>query len=151
MCSLAKSGIIAHEYLKENLKPYGYAPARITQGIWTHQDRDIILNLVVDNFGIRYRNKKYADHLISALQAKYGLTQDWTGGIILQNNTGMGLNIQTTGNLNVRILERHNPKIPTHHPNQTIALTPPVYITKLRVHSAPTGIPRRRLTRTKSR
>ena len=39
---LVQSGIIAHEELKEHLKPYGYAPAKITQGLWTHKDRDII-------------------------------------------------------------------------------------------------------------
>ena len=31
--------------------------------------------------GIRYRNKKNADHLISALQAKYEATQYWRGGL----------------------------------------------------------------------
>ena len=35
----------------------------------------------MDNFGIKYTHKKDADHLISALQAKYELTQDWTGGL----------------------------------------------------------------------
>ena len=37
--------------------------------------------LVVDNFGIKYRDKKDADNLISALQSKYEVTQDWTGGL----------------------------------------------------------------------
>ena len=71
MYDLVQSGIIANESLKEHLKPYGYAPARITQGLWSHQDRDINFTLVVDNFGIRYINKKDADHLISEPQAKY--------------------------------------------------------------------------------
>ena len=63
---LFQAGIIAHESLKEHLKPYGYAPAKITQGLWKHKDRDINLKLVVDDFGIRYKNKKDADHLILA-------------------------------------------------------------------------------------
>ena len=74
-----QAGIIAHKALKEHLKFYGYAPARIIQGICTHQDRDVNFTLVVDIFGIRYRNKKDADHLISELQAKYEGTQDWIG------------------------------------------------------------------------
>ena len=78
---LVQAEIISHEALKEHLKPYGYAPARITQALWTHQNRDINLTLVVDNFGIRYINKKDADQLISALQAKYEVTQDWKGGL----------------------------------------------------------------------
>ena len=35
----------------------------------------------MDDSGIRYRNKKYVDHLISDLQAKYEVTQDCTGGL----------------------------------------------------------------------
>ena len=76
---MAQERIIAHKSLKEHLKTYGYAPARINQGLWTHQYRNINFNLVVDDFGIRYINKKEADLLISALQAKYEVTQEWTG------------------------------------------------------------------------
>ena len=68
MYILVQAGIIAHEVLKEHLQPYRYAPEKITQGIYTHKDRDIYFMLVVDEFGIIYRNKKDADHLISALQ-----------------------------------------------------------------------------------
>ena len=68
MYGLVQSGIIKHEALKEHLKPYGYAPARIAQGLWTHQDRDINFTLVLEDFGINYRNKKDTDHLIASLQ-----------------------------------------------------------------------------------
>ena len=81
MYGLVQAGIIAHDALKEHLKPYGYAPENITQGIWTHKDRDINFTLVVDYFGIKYTNKKDADHLISSLQGKYEVTQDCTGGL----------------------------------------------------------------------
>ena len=53
MHGLVQSGIIAHKELKEHLKPYCYAPEIITQGLCTHQDRNINLNLVVDDFWIR--------------------------------------------------------------------------------------------------
>ena len=65
-------------------KPYGYAPEIFNQGLWAHKDRDINFTLVVDNFEIWYRNKKDADQLISSLQAKYEVTQYWTGGIYLR-------------------------------------------------------------------
>ena len=81
MYGMVQSGIIAHDELKEHLKPYGYALAKITQGLWTHTYRDINFTLVVDDFGIKYRNKKDAENLISALQSKYEVTQDWTGGL----------------------------------------------------------------------
>ena len=73
---LVQAGVITHKGLKEHLKPYGCAPSIIAQGIWKHQDRDINFTLLVDNFGVRYRNKNHADHLISALQEKYEVTQD---------------------------------------------------------------------------
>ena len=81
MYGLVQAGFISHEALKKNLKPYGYALEKITQGLWTQTDRDINFTLVVDNFGINYTHKKYVDHLISDLQAKYEVTQDWTGEI----------------------------------------------------------------------
>ena len=74
-----QSGIIAHDALKDHLKLYVYAPAKITQGLWTHTDRDISFTLVVETFGIKYRHQKDADHLISSLQEKYEVTQYWKG------------------------------------------------------------------------
>ena len=62
--------------------------------------------LVVDDFGISYINKNDADRLISALQEKYEVTQDRTGGPILRNNTEMGLQIKTTRNINDRLRDR---------------------------------------------
>ena len=78
---MVQAGIISHDALKEHLKPYGNAPAKNAQGLWTQTYRDINFTLVVDNFVIKYTHKKDADHLISALQAKYDVTQDWIGGL----------------------------------------------------------------------
>ena len=36
---------------------------------------------MVDDFEIKYSNKKDAEHVIDALKAKYEVTQDWTGGL----------------------------------------------------------------------
>ena len=36
---------------------------------------------MVDDFGIKYRDKKDAGHLIAALQDKYEAPQDWMGGL----------------------------------------------------------------------
>ena len=54
---------------------------KITQGLLTDTDIDLSFTLVVDSYGIKYTNKKDAEHLISALQTKYEVTQDCTGGI----------------------------------------------------------------------
>ena len=67
MFGLFQTRIITHDALKKHLKTYGYAPAKITQGLWTHTDSDINFTLVVENFGIKYTHKQYVYHLISAL------------------------------------------------------------------------------------
>ena len=56
MYGLVQAVIIANDALKGHLNPYGYTPANITQGLWTHTDRDINFTLVVDDFGIKYRH-----------------------------------------------------------------------------------------------
>ena len=81
MYGLVQARIIAHKAPKEHLKLYVYSPARITKGLWTHQDRDINFTLVVNYFGIKYMNKNGTDHPIAALQAKYEVSQEWIRGL----------------------------------------------------------------------
>ena len=52
---MVQAGIMYHEALKAHIKPYSYAPEKITQWLWTHQYRDINFILVVEKFGIKYR------------------------------------------------------------------------------------------------
>ena len=70
MYALVQTGIISHKVLKEHLKPYGYAPSIITQGLWKNQDRDITFTLVVDYFVIKYSLKKgrVPPHLITPIK-----------------------------------------------------------------------------------
>ena len=35
--------------------------------------------LIVDNFGIEFCKQRHTDHLLSALQADYNVTTDWSG------------------------------------------------------------------------
>lgn len=44
-----------------------------------HETRPIAFTLVVDDFGIKYKGREHADHLIAALQELYEITIDWTG------------------------------------------------------------------------
>jgi hypothetical protein len=83
MYGLPQAGKIAQDRLASVLAPFGYAPANITAGLWTHKTRPINFTLVVDDFGIKYQGKEHADHLIAALQTVYKITQDWTGGLYI--------------------------------------------------------------------
>ena len=90
MYGLVQAVIIAHDALKENLRPYGYVTKQITQGLWNQKERDINFNLVVNNFSIKYTKKQDSEHLIAALKTKYEVIQYWTGslyrGIRLKQN-----------------------------------------------------------------
>ena len=76
MYGLVQAGNIYHKAIYTHLKHYEYDPEIITQGLWTHQHRDIYFILVADKFGIKYRDKKDADHLIAETQDKYEVTKD---------------------------------------------------------------------------
>ena len=41
----------------------------------------IAFTLVVDDFGVKYANKKNADHLVTTLKVKYKISEDWTGSL----------------------------------------------------------------------
>ena len=128
MHGLVQSGIIEHEALKPHLKSYGYGPSKITQGLWTHQYREIRFILVVENFGIKYRDKKDADHLIEGLQSKYEVTQDWTGGLYCSitlkwDYAARILDISMPGYAKEALdkFQQPTPTIPQHSPYQWIA------------------------------
>jgi hypothetical protein len=88
MYGLPQAGKLANEQLVRHLAPYGYAPCPITPGLWKHHTRDITFLLVVDDFGIKYTNRKDVEHLLNALQDAYKITVDWDGerycGLILK-------------------------------------------------------------------
>jgi len=79
MYGLKQAGIIAYKHLVKNLLPYGYTPLHNTPGVWKHQRRKTTFTLCVDDFGVKYFDKKDAEHLIAAIKANYECTVDWTG------------------------------------------------------------------------
>jgi hypothetical protein len=83
MYGLPQTGILAYNQLVTHLAQHGYAPCTNTPGLWTHENRDVTFCLVVDDFGIKYTNLCDAEHLLTALQARYIVTTDWTGSLYL--------------------------------------------------------------------
>ena len=57
MYGLPQAGKIANDKLKLHLAKFGYKPAPITLGLWSHQTRPLQFSLVVDDFGIKYERK----------------------------------------------------------------------------------------------
>ena len=68
---LKQSGKIAHDDLVAHLEQHGYIRAGQTDGLFTHQSRDISFTLVVGDFGIKYTNTEDLNHLVNIMRHKY--------------------------------------------------------------------------------
>ena len=44
-------------------------------GLWKHVSRPIAFTPFVDDFGVKYVNKKNADHLVASLKGKYKISE----------------------------------------------------------------------------
>ncbi len=56
-----------------------YQQSKLVPGLWKHDARPIQFTLVVNDFGVKYFSKEYAQHLKNALKEHYKLTYNWTG------------------------------------------------------------------------
>ena len=99
-----------------------------TPGLWKHVSRPISFTLVVDDFGVKYVNKKNADHFVAALKVKYKIPEDWTGslycGIDLRwDYTNRTLDLVMPGYIRTQ-LQRYKHKKPTRlqHSPHPVAL-----------------------------
>jgi hypothetical protein len=79
MYGLPQAGKLANDRLRKFLEPFGYVPCPVTPGLWRHLHSDLMFTLVVDDFGIRYTNKKDVDDLIAVINQEYKCSQDWSG------------------------------------------------------------------------
>ena len=88
MYGLKETAILAYEQLRNHLELYCYVPFKHTPGMWRHTTDPITFTLAVDDFGIKYFNKVDANHLFSALHAKYSITIERSG----VSNLGLTIN-----------------------------------------------------------
>ena len=61
---MKQAGKITNDQLKSFLLPYGYIKT-YTPGLWTHKTKNISFTLIVDDFGVKYTNQKYAQELMN--------------------------------------------------------------------------------------
>jgi EAL domain-containing protein (putative c-di-GMP-specific phosphodiesterase class I) len=57
MYGLKQAGKLANDQLIIHLAQYGYHQTAQTAGLWCHETRPIQFTLVVDDFGIQYKNQ----------------------------------------------------------------------------------------------
>ena len=76
---LKQAGRLARDRLTKNLSRNGYSPVPHTPSLWRHHMSDLVFYIVLDNFGIKYTQKKDANHLLKYLWEDYVITKEWTG------------------------------------------------------------------------
>ena len=64
---------IPKQRLKVTLQQFGYHPVIGTVGLWKHTTRPIQFCLCVDDFGVKYYNKKDVVQLLQAIGKLYKL------------------------------------------------------------------------------
>ena len=81
-------GILAFNYIVNNLVPFRYHPVKHAPGLWKYETRSITYTLYVGDFGINSYSKEDKEHLISALKTKYEISIDFKGA----NYIGLNIN-----------------------------------------------------------
>ena len=74
---LREAGFITNVELKRILELEGYIPSKFTTGLFTHKTREIASSLVVDDFGMRYKKREDAEHLLTTIQGRYPIKSGW--------------------------------------------------------------------------
>lgn len=76
MYGLKQVAILAYTQLKNCLALHGCYPVQGTVGLWTHKTKSIVFCLCVDDFGVKYFDKKDAQHLLTAICTTFQYTTD---------------------------------------------------------------------------
>jgi hypothetical protein len=67
MYGLPQARKLANNRLHNFLHPFGYVPCTVTPGLWKDLNSNLMFSLVVDDFGVRYMDKKDVLKLIAVL------------------------------------------------------------------------------------
>ena len=76
MYGLPQAGILAKKFLKKRLSKHGYLPVQYTTRLRKQTWILVTFSIVVDNFGVKYKGKEHALHLIKALENDYKIALD---------------------------------------------------------------------------
>ena len=78
MYGLPQAGYLAQKEVVEHLSKFDYHPAPSDPCLLRHKTNGVAFTLVVDDFLVKYKDRKAATHLLSALQERYPLKFDWS-------------------------------------------------------------------------
>jgi hypothetical protein len=77
---LKQAGLLAQQRLVYHLAEHNYFPISTTSPcIFKHKTRDLVFSLVVDDFGVKYKEKCDVQELLMTLRLLYVVKEDWSG------------------------------------------------------------------------
>ncbi len=79
MYGLPHAGKIAQDRLINHLERHGFHQCKRTQCLFRHESRDIAFMLVVDDFGVSYKNHSDLSYFFDILRLQYKITTDISG------------------------------------------------------------------------
>ena len=79
MYGLPQAGYLSQQRLIKHLAAHGYRQHPHVPCLFKHDTNSCVFTLVVDDFGLKYSDKKDAQHLIDTLHKLYKLHIDWDG------------------------------------------------------------------------
>ena len=143
MYGLPQAGLLAQQRLLQHLSLHGYHQTD-TSCLFRHESNGTVFSLVVDDFGVKYTDKKGADHLIHTLQMLYPITVDWSGAKYLGFSIAFDRTLHTV-TLTMphyidKVLQRFAPSI-THGANSPAVYIPPHYGVGIQTPTLDTSTP----------
>jgi hypothetical protein len=77
---LAQAGCLAQQRLCDHLAKHGYRPiSKVNPCVFKPEKNDVVFCLVVDDFGVKYKDRKHSEHLMDTLKMMYTVKEDWRG------------------------------------------------------------------------
>jgi hypothetical protein len=124
------AGKLSEDQLLPRLAAAGYHQTAIPC-LFRHESRPIQFTLIVDDFGVKYKNRADAEHLLQTLECFHQMRVDWTG----RNYVGYEINhdrIARTLTLSMpgyvaKIINRFRPNGITSGAASPMLYTPPTY------------------------
>jgi hypothetical protein len=128
---LPQAGKLAQDRLILHLAKHGYHPTTSNPCLFRHSSGHLSFTLVVDDFGVIFRDRASAEHLISALSELYVLTTDWSGSKYIGIDIDYNLSTKTV-NLSMpgyveKALQRFGVIRNSHATHSPILFTPHQY------------------------
>jgi len=128
---LKQAGKLAQDRLFEHLNKHGYKECPNTPCLFIHESRPVSFCSVVDDFGVKYKGKENADHLLDTLKKLYQITEDWSGskyvGLTINiNRAAKTLTLSMPGYV-AKALKRFNVIKSKHNTDSPLIYTPPHY------------------------